>query len=202
MRLRPRPRNPCPRRFAGSRFLQRRHDVHPRRLDRRSQPEQHARQQRERGHDRQHVPIQFRAQCEVLTSIRQQQRQETDSPDGKRHTQHAAERREQHALGQKLADDAKPSRPQTQAERDFAPPGGGARQQEVGDIRAGDAEDQPDQRQEDVERLRICPPQAVETARAFPDEQSRNVVRLGASGRAVRAHSGTGRPAPPVPASR
>ena len=50
---------------------------------------------------------------------------------------------------------AKPSGPQAQAECDFAPPGGGARQQEVGDVRAGDAEDEPHQRQQDVQRLRI-----------------------------------------------
>ena len=39
---------PVPARFAGPRFLERRHEVHPRRLKSRSEPEQHAGQQRER----------------------------------------------------------------------------------------------------------------------------------------------------------
>ena len=56
-------------------------------------------------------------------------------------------------------------------------PGGRARQEEVGDIRAGDAEDEAHQRQEDVERLRIGPPQAVEAARAFPHDQRGDVLR-------------------------
>ena len=124
-------------------FLQRRHDVRARRLHRRSKPEQHARQQRKRGRDAQHVPVQFRAQGEVLAAIRQQQRQETDSPDGEHHAQSAAERREQDALGEELADDPKPSGAQTQPQRDFAAPRGGARQEEVGDIGARDARIRP-----------------------------------------------------------
>ena len=129
---------PVPARFAGPRFLERRHEVHPRRLERRSKPEQHARQKRERGHHGQHVPVQFGAQSEVLVSIRQQQSQETDSPDGERDTQRAAQQRQQDALGEELADDPKPSGAQAQPECNFALPGGRARQQEVGDIRASD----------------------------------------------------------------
>ena len=193
---------PVPARFAGSRFLERRHDVRPRRLERRSKPEQHARQQREPGHDDQHVPVQFRAQGEVLTSIRQQQRQETDAPDGEHDTQRAAEHGEQDALGEELADDPKPSGPQTQAECDFAPAGGRARQEEVGDVRARDAEDEAHQRQEDVERLRIGPPQAVEAARAFPHEQSGNVVRPALRARGARPFGERADQPPPVPATR
>src|SRR6185436_4874474 len=103
--------------------------------------------------------------------------QETDSPDGEYNTQSAAEYSEQRALGEELTDDARPSGPQTQAECDFAPPGGRARQQEIRDIRASDAEDEAHERQKDVERLRIYPPQAVEAARAFPHKQSGNIVR-------------------------
>ena len=53
---------------------------------------------------------------------------------------------------------------------------GRARQEEVGNIRASDAQDQTHQRQQDIQRLRVGPPQAVETARACPDHQSGNVL--------------------------
>ena len=52
-----------------------------------------------------------------------------------------------------------------------------ARQQEIGDIRASDTENEAHQRQQDVQRLRISPPQAVEAARAFPYNQSGHVLR-------------------------
>ena len=44
------------------------------------------------------------------------------------------------------------------------------------------AEDQAHQRQQNIQRLRIRPAQAVEPARAFPDNQRGNVLRAGASG--------------------
>ena len=100
-------------------------------------------------------------------------------------------RRQQDALGEQLADDPKPSGAQAQPHRHFALPGSRARQQQVGDVRARDGQDQADQRQQDVQRLRIRPAQAVQSARAFPDHQ------LGRSsgrrfGSAVRAHSWNG----------
>ena len=96
------------------------------------------------------MPVQFRAQGEVLASIRQQQSQEANSPDGERDTQRAAQHSQQDALGEELADDPKPSGPQAQPECNFTLPGGCARQQEVGDIRARDAENQAHQRQQDI----------------------------------------------------
>ena len=98
-------------RLAGARLFERRDQVYARRLECWRQTEQHPRAHRKRDGDGQHVPVQFRPQGEVLASIREQQSQETDSPDGERNAEHAAQRRQQNALSEELADDPKPSRP-------------------------------------------------------------------------------------------
>ena len=46
-----------------------------------------------------------------------QERQEANAQDGEQHAERSAQRRQQHALGQELPHDAKPSRTKTQAQR-------------------------------------------------------------------------------------
>ena len=74
-------------------------------------PNNDAGQQRETCHYSHHVPVQFRAQREILFPIRQQQSQETNSPDGERDAQRAAQHGQQNTLGEQLTDNPKPSRP-------------------------------------------------------------------------------------------
>ena len=128
-------------RFARSYFFQGRYDVDAGRSNRRGETEQDARQHRQRGCDDQDVPVQLCAQREVGPAVREQEGQEANAQDREQHAERSAERRQQHTLGQELPHDARPSRAQTQAQRDFAPSCGRATQQQACDIGASQNQD-------------------------------------------------------------
>ncbi len=65
--------------------------------------------------------------------------------------QAAANRREQHAFGQQLRDDAAAGGADGRSNRDLAAAPGGADQQQVGDVGAGDQQDEPDRAEQHVE---------------------------------------------------
>ena len=165
-------------RLTRSRCLQGRHHVHTRRLKRRSQSEQQTRDHRQRHRRAQHVPVQIRMQSEILAPVRQQNRKESNPPHREQYAQRAADRRQQQAFGQQLADHAESSGAQTQPHRHFAPPRRRSRQQEIRDIGACNGQDQPHHDQQHVQRLRILSPQRIQAGRAFSDQQLRQIGPL------------------------
>ena len=189
-------------RLAGSDFLQGRHDVHARGA---ASPEQVRTatpvRTRQCGGRAQHVPVQVCVQSEVRAAVGQQQRKKPNPPDREQHSQSPAERRQQHALGQQLPDDAKPARAHAQPHRHFAPPRRGARQQQIGDIGARQGQDQSHQRHQHIQRLRVLPAQAIQPARAFFDDQLRKIRALADRWRRCpRPNAETPEPARPAPA--
>jgi hypothetical protein len=78
--------------LAGSHFLQRSHNVHACRLERRSETEQYARQKRERGRHAEHAPVQIRLQRGARPAVCQQQSKETDTPDREQYSHDTTER--------------------------------------------------------------------------------------------------------------
>ena len=82
---------PASARDACPQFLERGDKIPVSRLQRRRKSEEDSCEQGERGHHRQHMPVQLRAQGKVFASIGQQQRQETDSPDREGDSQRATQ---------------------------------------------------------------------------------------------------------------
>ena len=165
-------------RLTRSRCLQGRHHVHTRRLKRRSQSEQQTRDHRQRHRRAQHVPVQIRMQSEILAPVRQQNRKESNPPHREQYAQRAADRRQQQAFGQELPDQAKSSRAHAEPHRHFAPPRRRTRQQQIRDVGACNGQDQPHHGQQHVQRLRVLPPQRVQAARPFSDQQLRQIGPL------------------------
>ena len=155
----------------GAGFLQRGREIHLRRLNGGSQTEDQPGRQRQGQREAQHRPVQACVKREVFASVGQQPGDRTDSPERHQHSEQSAGQGQQRALGQQLAHHAQASRAQAEAHRHLAPPGRGARQQEVGDVGAGDGENQADHRHEYVERFGVAPPQRVQAARAFLEPQ-------------------------------
>ena len=67
-----------------------------------------------------------------------------------RYSKHAAATRQQHALGQELADESPSSRAESGADGDLALPHGPARQREIGEIRAADQQHHAHRRKQHV----------------------------------------------------
>ncbi len=72
-----------------------------------------------------------------------------EGPLGDEEAGGAAHDGEQKAFGQQLADDAQAARAQRGADGDFLFAGGGAREQQVGDVGAGDQQNQRDRAEQD-----------------------------------------------------
>ena len=80
--------------------------------------------------------------------------QQRAQPGRKQQARAAAEERQYHALGQRLAHETCASRAKRQPNRDLLLPARRPRQQQVGDVRARDEEHQAHHRHQDVERRR------------------------------------------------
>ena len=78
--------------------------------------------------------------------------QPRDPPAGDQHAHRPADQRQHHALGQELADQSPAPGAECRAERHLPPAGGGAGELEVGDVGAGDEQDQRDEPQQDQQR--------------------------------------------------
>src|SRR5262249_8070683 len=74
--------------------------------------------------------------------FRRKSQQPLHSPFGQRQTQGAARHGQQQAFGQKLSDKAQPARAERRPHRDLSAARGRAAQQQVGDVGAGDQQDE------------------------------------------------------------
>ena len=162
----------------GPNLLQRRHQIDAGSLNRRGQPEHQSGEDRKRERHAQHVPVQLRVQREVFAAVGEQEREHADAPRGEQQAEHATDRGEHHAFGQKLSNDPHPAGADAEPHSDFAPPRRRARQQQVGDVGARNQQNQARHRHQDVDRLRVSPPEAVQTRAAFQDPQFGNVRAL------------------------
>ena len=82
-----------------------------------------------------------------------QRRQRLDAPGCQQQSSRAAHGRKHEAFRQQLCDQPAPSGAQGRANRQFPLPGGGPREQEVGNVRAGDEEDEHRRPEQDQQRL-------------------------------------------------
>ena len=157
---------------------ERRHHRRARRLNGRRQAEQHAAHHRESERDEQHAPVQIGVEGKGLVPVGEQQRQQAHACEGDHHAECGGNRRQHHAFRQQLADQAEPSGTDAEPHRNLPAPCRCPRQQQVRGVRARDRQDQADDGQQQVDRLRVLSPQAVEAARAFVNPQDRKIGAL------------------------
>ena len=105
------------------------------------QPDDHRQPQREG----EHRAVEFNL-VETHDVARYQRRHDAEQDGRDRQPQHAAAQAQQHALGQNLAHDPAPPGAQRRAERQRPPAGHTPRQQQPGDVDAGDQQHQRDGR--------------------------------------------------------
>ncbi len=152
---------------------------------RRRQTEGDARQERHRGRERQHAQVEL-----GLGHTRQGLGAERDdqirAPVGEHHPEHAAHARQQHALGQQLADDARGACAERQPHLDLTLPADGALEQQVGHVHAGDQEHECD----GAEQQQECGPQITDhVVEQRADADGHLLVRVGVfAGEPARDH--------------
>jgi hypothetical protein len=97
------------------------------------------------------------AACKVkfVAAVGQQPGDGADSPSRHQHAERPAQDGEKQALGEQLPHHPEAARAQAQPHGYLAAASRGARQQQVGDIGAGDRQDQADHGHQHVDRLRI-----------------------------------------------
>ena len=146
-------RSRCPPRppFHRARLAEGLAELRARRLQRGHEPEEHTRQQR---HDRRHQQhgaveptLSIRGRSAGASARRTRRHSERDRNPGD-----AAEHRQQHAFREQLPNEPPPARAQRHAHRDLALAHGGAREQQVGDVRARDEEHRGHGAEHDPER--------------------------------------------------
>ena len=121
------------------RILERRHQPRPRRLERRRDAKHDPGEERQREREQQHARVDREVERERQRALRRRRRLERPDDDPRqRNAGDAADRRQQHAFGQQLPDEAPAARADGQPHRELAPPRRGPRQQQVRDVRAGD----------------------------------------------------------------
>src|SRR5262245_40245196 len=147
--------------------------VEPRRLERRREAEDDAGRERYPQCEAEHRRVDLHLR-QVEQIGRGERYEQIGPPPRQRQSGQAAQPGEQQTLGQQLPDDATAIRAQRSAHGNFPPPPRGARQQQVGNVRAGDQEHHPDraeqheQRQTNLarelraQRNQIHPPAGVE----------------------------------------
>ena len=82
---------------------------------------------------------------------------EVERPAGDEHAGRAAEHREQARLDEQLRDELQPARAERQADRHLVGAPGGAREEQVGDVGAGDEEDERGHAEEEQQRRLASP---------------------------------------------
>ena len=176
-----------PRPVARACLLERRNQVHLGGLEGRRQPEEHACGHREAHRQRQHMPVQRGVQGEVFLAVGQQQGQRADAPFRDHHAERAAQHPKRHRFGEQLPHYAHAAGAQAEPEGHFSAARRGARQQQVGDIGAGNRQDQSHQGHQHVQGLGILAPQEIQAAGALLEDQQREVgVFARVDGGAVR----------------
>ena len=104
----------------------------------------------------------------------------------------AADEGEDQALGEELPDEARATRPERLANGELAGTRGGAGEQKIGDVGAGDEQDQRDDGHEDLQRLRELAPQRREAVGHGGERDVRFSQRVEISLAEVRIGEATG----------
>ncbi len=143
--------HPGPAEEVGAAALQRVGQLAPGAVPRRDRAEDEPGTDRDREREEQHPPVESHL-AERWESVRHHRHQPRDPPAGDQHSHRPADQRQHHALGQELADQPRPAGAEGRAERHLAPAGGGTGELEVGDVGAGDAQDQRHEPQQDQQR--------------------------------------------------
>ena len=151
----------------GPDFLQCRREIHFGGLQRGGKAEDDAGGDRQREREAQHGPVQTGAQDGLSVAIAEQQGDEANAAERDEQPERAAAEGQQHALRQQLPDDAHPSRAHAQADRHLAAAGGSAGEQQVGDVGAGNGENQADHGHQDEQRFGVLAAQGVDAGSAF-----------------------------------
>ncbi len=107
------------------------------RLQRGRQREDEDRQERDEEREQEHAGVD-RHRVEARQVGRRQPHQQIHEPEGEGGAEDGAAGGEEHAFGQELADEPEPARAQRRARRDLVLALGGAGQQQVRDVAAGD----------------------------------------------------------------
>ena len=143
--------HPGPAEEVGPAPLQRVGQLAPGAVPRRDRAEDEPGADRDREREEQHPPVEPHL-AERRQSVRHHRHQRRDPPARDQHAHRPADQRQHHALGQELADQSRPPGAECRAERHLPPAGGGAGELEVGDVGAGDAQDQRHEPQQDQQR--------------------------------------------------
>ncbi len=120
-------------------------------MPRRREPECQAAQNRDHHGEGERLRIEARLLEPGQAAPRHQDERQIDAPDRDEHAGRAAEHAEEHAFGHELANQTPPARAQRGTHGNFPLAGGGARQQEVRNVHAGNEEDEADRTEEQRE---------------------------------------------------
>ena len=112
---------------------------------------EHRRPEADRGDECEDAAFDRESQPVRFSSSRGRELEETHAKSRERQPGGAGDEREQQALGEELTDDLPARRAERQAHRDLARAGGAARQQQVGDVGAGDEQQEDDRAHESRE---------------------------------------------------
>ena len=113
-------------------------------LDRGQEAEEHARGHAHDQGEGEHPPVEVELQGEADREGGEKAKERSPRPLGDEHAQGRRGQGEGHALGQELAHQALPARPDGQAHRDLAAALQGAAEEQVRDVRAGDEQHEAD----------------------------------------------------------
>ena len=138
---------------APDRFLERTGEIHLERGERRRQTEQQPGKNREPSRDQQHRHGQADLADSQPSGRRDHRDQAAKPPPRDEHAEGAADARQQHAFGKKLADDAAAAGAERQPDGDLGASHRTAREQETGDVGARDQQRQQHRRSEGEQPL-------------------------------------------------
>ena len=129
-------------------FIQRRDQIEPDRLQRRTEAEQQRCEHHHAADEQQHALVHF-DRSEIGDAGAGERHQRRNRGIREQHSGRSARNREQRAFREQLAQQAGTAGAQGGPHRDLAPARGGAREQQVRDIGASDQQDRADRAQED-----------------------------------------------------
>ena len=141
-------------RGAASALLEDRLHIGSRRPDRGGQPEEDGAGQRDEEREPHHDRVE-RGLLEARHAVGRGRDERADAPGGKRKPRRRGDQREDEALGEELPDHAAAAGAERGANRHLPGPRGPARQKQVGDVAAGDQQNEADGPEEDEEPLPV-----------------------------------------------
>jgi hypothetical protein len=124
--------------------LQRIHRLHARRAKCRRGAEEHGGCSRDARREGEDAPVEPQIEKHIGHLGRQLLHQQRAAPPGEEQASGRARAGEEHALGQQLAGQPRPRRPEREPDAQLVPPRGGARELKVRDVRTRDEQDERD----------------------------------------------------------